>query len=83
MTTKREKMIVKKLISMKQYGDEGWKFTVCNQNYRTDRNGEGLWHGDTQCIGTMQFSLPTNRNAAYKKIARYFKTEIDFWKLLD
>lgn len=85
-----------KIISMEKRG-KGWTFSVCGSKYRTDTNGDGIWHyGKTgswfadgepemawkQYTGLCQFSLPENRNAAYKKIRRYFGEEIERYELL-
>ena len=72
-------------ISLEQYGDRGWEWTVTGvdicgdtvrEHCRTNRQGEGLWnvgsYEDKQIVGTCQFGLPANRKAAYAKIRREF-----------
>lgn len=81
-------------IHMKRYGDNGWKFWIDFEPYRTNPNGDGLWHFQPtgawsddhgqeyeykQVLGTCQFSLSSKRPAAYAKIRRYFsKLDSDF-----
>ena len=80
--------------NLTEYGN-GWKWTVsaydwglgrvADQEYRTDRHGEGLWavgsytgnwadnYQDKQILGTCQFILNGSRKRVYGKIRRYFE----------
>jgi len=55
----------------------GWSFTVDGREYHTDRDGEGLWAGDKQILGTCQFRLSQNRSTAYGQIRRYFAERVE------
>lgn len=72
-------------IGMQRYGDQGWEFTVDGIEYRTDRNGDGLWQMLPRigsCIANdnvfrqisrpCQFSLSGDRSRAYQQIRRGF-----------
>ena len=43
------------------------------QGYHTDKEGNGLWHGDKQIVGTCQFTVAgcKTEKAAKAKIRRY------------
>lgn len=66
--------------NLERYGDSGWEWTEVVENGFTDdttrvnchtnRAGKGLWYDDRQVLGTCQFSLPRDRQAAYSKIRR-------------
>lgn len=75
------------IISMESYGD-GWQWIIrvgqwnpykqqveaWNRPYRTNMNGNGLWHEERQILGTSQFSLPRDRSNARRKIKRYHQS---------
>jgi len=74
--TQLEKNEGKKLIMLDE-NELGWFFTVKGQEFKTNRNGDGLFHklmnGNwAQSLGTCQFSLPHDRKKAYQKIYRIF-----------
>ena len=84
-----------KIIELEMHGAKGWKFNLLGTTYRTNRMGEGLWQrvqagvwsdGEPamewrQVRGVLQFSLPSDRRAAYAKIRREFSDTIEEYKL--
>ena len=52
-------------------------FDRVERHYHTNRDGEGLWRGDRQILGTCQFSLPADRKRARAKVYRLFVRERD------
>lgn len=84
-----------KIIELEQHGDNGWKFVILGTTYRTNKHGEGLWQrvragvwsdGEPamewrQVRGLLQFSLPSDRRAAYSKIRREFSDTIKEYQL--
>ncbi len=75
-------------ITMERHGARGWQFTVDGAEFRTNRDGDGLWeyqatstwYPDTgkpvcefrQTLGTCQFSLSRDRRRAYGQIRYRF-----------
>jgi len=48
-------------------------------HYHTNRNGEGLWKGDCQTLGTCQFSLPSDAKRARARIYDWFVRNREDW----
>jgi hypothetical protein len=52
----------------------GWRWTIeyddgLKINYRTDKDGQGLWKNGNQISGTCQHSACKTKEAQFKKIA--------------
>ena len=67
--------------NMQRYGDAGWKFRAEDalgtlRDYRTNRDGEGLWVLQEngwewkQVSGTSQYRLPSSEEEARAQIER-------------
>jgi len=79
-----------KISNLVKYRDNGWEWNITTvepyseeteaSNYRTNGEGDGLWIWNEsnneyrQILGHCQFSLPTDRAAAYAKIRRHFNS---------
>ena len=67
-----------------KYGEHGvWKFVYKRtewNGWHTNNDGEGLWCGDKQIIGTCDFSVAgcKTEKAAKAKIRNYVKENYDY-----
>lgn len=61
-------------IEIERYGKRGflWYYNDNTTPYSTNEQGEGLWAGTDQQIGTMQYSLPSRASRAIRKIVKSF-----------
>lgn len=62
------------VIEMERYGERGflWNYNNNPVPHSTNENGNGLWIGNDQSQGTLQFSLPKSPNRAIRKITKQF-----------
>ena len=67
--------------NLESYGYSGWAWDMIVtewdnsksvKQYHTNKWGDGLWCEDSQCAGTCQFSLTSNKHINYNRIRRYF-----------
>jgi len=80
-----------KLFELKKYGDHGFSWKVYNEEnadyanyqgreyladeYRTNKQGDGLWINEKQERGTCQYSACETASGQRKKILREFEKE--------